>query len=207
MRDPSEKAAERHLRAEGLAKMARQPRAGSMRPGQDLVVAGYAGYAGAVRIVGLRREELLSQFSEAYLERITMDGSGIWNGTPDRWNALGVTDGEPAGEGGILTALWNLSGDHGMGIEFSLRLIPVRQSTIEICERYGLNPYRLYSEGCQLFAADHGGQLVRILECEGSCGAVIGRVIRGSSRIVDHGEHTGYLERPADDEINKIFRR
>lgn len=182
-------------------------RAGLIRPGQDLVVAGFAGYAGTLEIAGRKRKELLSWFTGSYLDRIAETESGIWNGIPGRWKAVGVTDGEPAGEGGILTALWNLSGAHRLGIEFSLSLIPVRQSTIEICERYGLNPYRLYSKGCWLFAAGHGGDLVRIIESEGGCGAVIGKVTQGKGRRINHGESTGYLERPAVDEIYKLFRR
>ena len=43
-----------------------------------------------------------------------------------------------------------------MGFEVDLYRIPVRQETIEVCERYELNPYRLLSSGCVLAAADNG---------------------------------------------------
>ncbi len=48
-------------------------------------------------------------------------------------------------EGGILTAIWNLTGAYETGVEFYLRQIPMRQETVEVCERLELNPYRLYS--------------------------------------------------------------
>ena len=43
---------------------------GRMEPGQNLVVAGYAGYAGTVEIVRQKRGELLTWFTESYLDRI-----------------------------------------------------------------------------------------------------------------------------------------
>ena len=45
---------------------------GLMRPGQNLVVAGYAGYAGTIAIVRQKREELLQWFTKGYLDRIKM---------------------------------------------------------------------------------------------------------------------------------------
>ena len=118
---------------------------------------------------------------------------------------MGATEGEPAGEGVILSALWNLSGAYMTGIEFSLRQIPVKQETIEVCERYDLNPYRLYSDGCLLFVTDNGGEMVLALEREGIHAAVIGRVTEGIGRIIRHGESSGYLDRPAEDEIHKVL--
>lgn len=106
---------------------------GLMRPGQNLVVAGYAGYAGTIAIVRQKREELLQWFTKGYLDRIMENEDGTLSGNLERWKALGATECEPAGEGGILSALWNLSGAYMTGIEFSLRQIPVKQETIEVC--------------------------------------------------------------------------
>ena len=83
---------------------------GLMRPGQNLVVAGYAGYAGTIAIVRQKREELLQWFTKGYLDRIMENEDGTLSGNLEQWKALGATECEPAGEGGILSALWNLSG-------------------------------------------------------------------------------------------------
>lgn len=182
---------------------------GCMRQGQDLVVAGYAGYAGTVKITRQNREELLTWFRAAYLDRILEENDTTGNirftGNFEQWKAFGATEWEPAGEGGIFAALWNLSGAYMTGIEFSLRKIPVKQETIEICERYDLNPYRLDSEGCVLFAAENGRTLVRALEQSGIHAAVIGTVTDGIKRIIDNGEGNAYLTRPTEDEIYKIL--
>lgn len=177
---------------------------GFMKPGQNLVVAGYAGYAGTVEIVRLKRGELLAWFAAEYLDRIIEIEEMTLDENLEQWKLLGATECEPALEGGILTALWNLSGAYMTGIEFSLRQIPVKQETIEICERYELNPYRLYSKGCLLLTADNGGELVRAFSKAGIHAAVIGRVTEGIGRVIDHGESTGFLDRPTEDEIHKL---
>lgn len=91
------------------------------------------------------------------------------------------------------------------GIRFSLRKIPIKQETIEICERYDLNPYRLFSTGCLIFTADNGGDLVNAFGKQGMEAAVIGKVTDGIKRIIDHGETIGFLDRPTEDEIYKIL--
>ncbi|MEY8354432.1 AIR synthase-related protein [Lachnospiraceae bacterium 54-53] len=178
---------------------------GSVRPGQDLVVAGYAGLSGTVEAVKSKKEELYQWFSKDYVNHILETGIGVPEGDLKKWERFGATECEPAGEGGILKALWDLSGAYMTGIRFSLQKIPVKQETIEICERYDLNPYRLFSAGCLLLTADNGGDLVSAFEEQGIRASVIGKVTEGIGRIIDHGESVGYLDRPAEDELHKIL--
>lgn len=178
---------------------------GLLKPGQDLVVAGYAGHAGVRVILQQCHRELRNWFSEEYLEmakaRACMDG-GL---AMDYWRELGAVECEEAGEGGILTAIWNLSGAYETGVEFVLRRIPVTQETIEICERFELNPYRLYSSGCYLLAAENGGRLAEHLAEKGIPAQVIGKVNRGIKREVIHAEGRGFLDRPQKDELRKVI--
>ncbi len=190
-----------------------------MRPGQDLVVAGYAGLAGACRIAEERPEELSRWFPVSYIEKLKKDGRA-WcaaggyglaearyasaETAPAAWSARGASEWEEAGEGGIYTALWNLSGAYMTGFTVDLRKIPVTQATVEICERYGLNPYRLLSYGCTVLAADNGGRLAERLETEGVAAAVIGRVREGIAREVTYGDVRGFMERPRADELSRL---
>ncbi len=178
---------------------------GLMEAGQDLVAAGYAGCEGAAVIAGAKREELLARFSGSYADQAAAAFCGPLPGDFRYWQLMGASEYEPAGEGGILTALWNLSGAYGLGIEFNLRRIPLRQDTVEICEFYGLNPYRLLSGGCAVLAAANGGRLAERLEAAGIPAAVIGRVKRGIAREILTDEGTGYLERPQEDELKKVL--
>lgn len=177
---------------------------GGMHAGQDLVVAGFAGEAGGAVIARAKRQELLQWFSAEYL-----DAAGKFVETPERrldfWVPFGASECEPAGEGGILAAIWNLSGAYGTGMAFSLRGIPVRQATIEVCERFELNPYRLFSAGCCLLAADNGGQTVQALARSRIPAQVIGKVNHGIAREMKVQDGWGYLERPQPDEIYKVI--
>lgn len=85
-------------------------------------------------------------------------------------------------EGGILAALWIISGAYEQGISFELRKIPVAQETIEICELFDLNPYRLSSGECLLMAVENGGDAVKLLSEAGIPSAVIGKVEKGIAR-------------------------
>ncbi len=179
--------------------------AGIMKPGQDIVIAGYAGLWGTVEIVKHKKGDLCHWFSEEYMNRILENEGMALEGNLKQWEKAGASECEAAGEGGVLKALWDLSGAYMTGICFTLRKIPVKQETIEICERYDLNPYRLFSTGCLVLLADNGGDLVLALEKEGIPGAVIGKVTDGIKRIITHEESTGYLERPSRDEIYKVL--
>ena len=177
---------------------------GLLHAGQDLVVAGYAGLAGTVKLAETEKETLSRWFSDEYMEEIA-ENAPLCPVSPEFWRACGAAEWEPAGEGGILTAIWNLTGAYETGVEFYLRQIPIRQETVEVCERQELNPYRLYSEGCVLLKADNGGQLVRTLAEKNIPAQVIGRVNKGIAREMIVQEGRGFLERPQPDEITKVI--
>jgi len=69
---------------------------------------------------------------------------------------------------------------------------------------FDLNPYRLASGECLLMAVENGGDAVRILSEAGIPSAVIGKVEKGIARKMTGIGTTGFLERPAQDEIYKI---
>lgn len=179
---------------------------GELKAGYDLVMAGFAGREGARRVARARREELLMQFTEDYIRQILEEDEYEICGKDHLWRTLGASEWEETGEGGIFTALWTLSGAYGKGFEVNLHKIPVRQETIEICERYDLNPYRLYSKNAVLLAACNGGQLAEALRRQGIPGAVIGTVSSGIGREICYGEVHGFMERPRQDEIYKILK-
>lgn len=179
---------------------------GLLRAGQDLVVAGYVGLAGTVELAKEKKEALCQWFSDEYMDEIA--GCSSYLELPEDshfWESCGAAEWETVGEGGILTAIWNLTGAYETGVSFYLRQIPIRQETVEVCERLELNPYRLYSRGCVLLTADNGGQLVRTLEEKQIPAKVIGLVNKGIAREMIVQEGRGFLERPQPDEITKVI--
>lgn len=178
---------------------------GSFRPGQDLVMAGYAGREGARRIAAARQKQLCSWFSRDYIEQIQKKDDFDISDALVSLQDYGASEWEIVGEGGIFTALWNLSGAYMTGFEVDLYKIPVRQETIEVCERYDLNPYRLLTSNCVLAAADHGGHLAEDLFRRGIPASVIGRVNPGIKREIYYGQIRGFLERSRRDEIYQVL--
>lgn len=178
---------------------------GSMTIGQDLVIAGYAGLAGTEELIKRRRQQLEQWFGSYYLDAVTDCFHYMQSNSPAEWNLPGITEYEASGDGGILKTIWDLSGAYETGIRFSLRQIPIRQETIEICERLEVNPYRLYSAGCYLLVSTNGGRTAAAIGELGLASAVIGMVTPGIAREMTGGGTTGYLERPKPDEIMKFI--
>ncbi len=180
---------------------------GTVKPGQELVVAGYVGLEGSRQIARVREQELRTWFSGEYISQMQQASHVRLDMSPAGLKRLGVTEWEEVAEGGIHTALWNLSGAYMTGFEIDLHKIPVKQETIEICERYDLNPYDLLSKDCVVLVADNGGRLVQALEKEGIPAQCIGTVNRGIKREICYGQVHGFMDRPKRDEVYKILNQ
>ena len=109
------------------------------------------------------------------------------------------------GAGGILAALWNVSKETESGLEIDLKKLEVRQETIEVCEYFRLNPYQLASAGSMLILADDGEAMAEALREAGVPATVIGRLTDNNDKIIRNGEEIRYIDRPAPDEIMKIY--
>ena len=196
------------MRTAGQGPGGFEKRDGFIKPGQDLVVAGYAGMAGARLIFQKKREKLEGHFALSFLRCLEKEDSynvKEWLENELKQKDCPVTAWEYVKEGGILTAVWNLSGIFNVGVDIDLRMIPMKQAVVEVCEMFEVNPYRLFSENCVILACDRGGQMVRSLSTRGIPAAVIGSAEKGVARVIRHGEETaGYLERPRADELTRI---
>ena len=189
-----------------MRKIDREPNGRqSFTPGQDLVGAGAIGKTGARAVLEKKENRLNSRFHPAFIRRLEAAADEKICLTPETLMELGAAEWEYIEEGGVLAALWRLSGAYEQGISFSLLKIPVKQEIIEACELFDLNPYRLWSGECVLIAADHGQDMVSSLEEKGIQAAVIGKVEKGIARKMTGVGGTGYLERPQPDEIYKII--
>ena len=170
---------------------------GRLRPGDELVVAGETGISGTLQLIDQKRESLRNYFSESFLrmgadtlkECMISREDVCWKDS--RISALYFTE-----DGGILSALWKMAEASGVGMDVDLRRIPIRQETIEICERADVDPYKLNAKGSVLLGTAQGDAMVRELEKRGIHAAVIGHADSGNDRLLHSGEITRYLERP-----------
>ena len=99
-------------------------------------------------------------------------------------------------QGGIFTALWELSVGTGCGLNVDLRAVPVAQETIEFCEIFGINPYEEASTGCMLIVTDRQARLLEALEAEGISAAVIGYLTDDNDKKLINGDEVRYLDKP-----------
>lgn len=170
---------------------------GKLRPGDDLVVAGETALSGTLQLIREQKEILRNYFSESFL-RMSADAlkncmiseeKTFWK--DDRISALYFTE-----NGGILSGLWKMAEASGVGMDVDLRRIPIRQETVEVCERLDVDPYKLEAKGSVLIGTAQGDAMVRELEQQGIHAAVIGHADRGNDRLLHSGEIIRYLERP-----------
>lgn len=189
-----------------MRRIEREPNGrGVFQAGQDLVVAGAIGKKGVKTAVETKREMLEKRFCKAFMRNLETALDEKLNLDPVFLTSIGATEWEYVEEGGILAALWNISGAYGRGITFSLLNMPVKQELIEVCELTDLNPYRLWCGDCVLLVTDHGADMVNRLAENGIFSAVIGKVEKGIARKMTGVSGTGYLERPQPDEIYKLI--
>lgn len=176
------------------------------KAGQDIVLIGYIGLEGTVRIKHEKEEELAGRFIPAFLHQIERLSEEVFaQRAAKAAREAGAKVLCQITEGGIMAALWNLAEAAGTGLTVNLRQMNVKQETIEVCEQFHLNPYLLTSAGAMLAAADSGEDLVRVLEEQGIRAEIIGRLTDSNDRIIENGEESRFLDRPAPDEFYKIF--
>lgn len=181
--------------------------------GSEIVMCGFAGLEGSLRIAEEYREELEKRFVPAFL-RQTQELERHLNQTETIRAALNAAGEEfhisavqQAASGGVFAALWELAEAAGVGMEVDLKKIQVCQETVEICEYYLLNPYQMTSAGCILFLTDYAEKLIELLEKSGARAERLGVTTAGNARVITSGEEQRYLERPAPDEWMRFLEQ
>ncbi len=176
------------------------------RPGDDIIVVGWIGLQGTSILAKEKEKELRERFSVSFLEKAQQFDHFLSILLDSRiFKEFEVSSVQTVIGGGIYRALWELAEQNGVGLDLELRSIPVRQETVEICEYFRINPYRLLSGGCILLTTPHGQALKRRLERDGVHASWIGNSVDGIAKRMTCGDRTIYLDRPKPDEIFKIW--
>ena len=191
----------------GKVKEGKMVQTSGARPGMDIVVTKWIGIEGTSIIAKEKEEELKTRFSTSFIDK-AKEMDVYLSVLPEAQIAVktGVSAMHDITEGGIFGALWEMGEASGIGLDIDVKKIPIRQETVEICEFYGINPYRLISSGSMLMASEDGNKLVRELEKAGISAAVIGKATEGKDRMIrkDEEEHS-FLERPKVDELYQVL--
>ena len=172
----------------------------------DVVMTGHAGREGAALLAIEREDQLQGRYAPSYIETAKhfydYAGQSAAAGILWQYGAVRIHD---IREGGVFGALWELSSAEGTGLDIELKDIPVRQHTIEICEFFDLNPYKLLSGGCLLALCPDGDETVSRLLAGGIPAEIIGKTTGGNDRLIRYDTETRYLEPSGMDEIYKVI--
>lgn len=109
-------------------------------------------------------------------------------------------------EGGVLGAAWETAAATGKGIKISLKAIPLKDSTREICRVLNINPYRLISSGSLIIVspAEKINKVQKELKQIGIESTVIGEITERDILVEIDGE-LKEIESPDSDELYKVI--
>ena len=174
--------------------------------GYDIVISGYIGMEAAGLVALQKEEELSARFPKWLLNDVKSYKSHVSVAeaaqTAMEHGAVLMHD---VGEGGIFASLWELGQRAESGMTIDIKKIPMRQSVVEICNYYDLNPYEVLSQGCLLIVTKDGEILTeKLLEVDIPA-AVIGEMTDSNDRIIQNGEEIRYMDLPKPDQIRKLL--
>ena len=173
---------------------------------QDIVLLKWIGLEGTFRVMREKEEELSKRFVPTFLNQIQMLEPEIFSEKAlFLAKEFGVSAMHQITSGGILAALWEFAESSDVGMEVDLKKMSIKQETVEVCEYFHLNPYQLTSAGSVLIATDRGEELVSKFAEKGIQATVLGRTTVDKARVILGGEEKRFLDRPAADELLKIY--
>ncbi len=96
---------------------------------------------------------------------------------------------------GYLGALYELARERRCGLRIRIRQIPVMQETVEICELYGMDPYRLPTYGRLVLTEDPDRLLEDIPEESRRMAACIGYLTEDHDKLIIDKTNIEYINR------------
>jgi hydrogenase expression/formation protein HypE len=175
-------------------------------PDMDVIMTKWAGVEGTAIIAAEKEVELRAKYHGAFVDR-ALDYKSYISVLPEsrialRFNAAAMHD---ATEGGVFGALWELGASANLGLEIRLDAIPIRQETIEICEHFNMNPYKLISSGVLLIISPDGQAMTKALIEAGIDASIIGKTTEAIQRVVIGEDTVRSLEPAKADELYKVI--
>ena len=174
-------------------------------PGTEIILCGYTGLEGTLRLVEEAEADLRTRFTPSFIEKTKRCKESLI--LPEQILKLPEeAESRQCGDGGVLCGLWELAEVEKIGFEIDFSKLALKQETVEICEFFQLNPYLLTSAGSYLVLTEHGEEALEILKNAGVPAVRIGFVKEQNARTLVNGEETRYLDRPAPDELSRWWK-
>ncbi|MCI6017980.1 MAG: AIR synthase related protein [Clostridiales bacterium] len=182
------------------------PETFSARAGDDIVMTKWAGLYGTAVVASRKADELKGRYypdfieeTDRYFEYLSVKREIEIARQFDTSVMYGIA------KEGIFGALWEVAVAGKVGLFVDLKKIPLKQQTVEICNYYDINPYKLSGYGALLIGTSEGEHLAAALRENGIEAAVIGRFTSGNDRVVVNDDEVRYLEPPRGSELWKFL--
>ena len=182
-------------------------RTGDARPGDLVIVSGYAGMEGT----GILASDFRGRLEKCAIpprlideaERLSEEVSVVHRACRLAEEGL-ATAMHDATEGGVIGALVELGLASGLTVRADLSRVPLHPATRAIAECLGLDPYRLISSGLLVASVprDLAGDALQALRESGLPAEVIGELVPGEPGLLVGGE---LIREPPADEILRVW--
>ncbi len=178
----------------------------SALPGQALVMTKWTGIYGSVWMAENRYDELRSRYPD-----FIMDYAADLKQFIDVGKDIEIAHGHgdkciyACGAGGLYAALWDIAKASDVGFTADFKDIPIRQETVELCEFYDINPYKIRSDGAVIVATSSPDELIGMYAEAGIPASVIGHITKEKERVISYNEEKKHIQKPARDELCKIM--
>ena len=195
-----------HMNGVGVLKKGELLQSNRGSAGQDIVLLKWIGLEGTFRAMREKEAELSERFVPTFLNQIRQM-------EPEMFSADAIAIAKEHGaaamqqitSGGILATLWEMAEASDVGLSVDLKKMTIRQETVEVCEFCHLNPYQLTSVGSVLIFTENGEELVQKYEEQGIQATLLGETTADTARVILGGEEKRFLDRPATDELLKLY--
>jgi len=179
-----------------------------IKPGMDIIMTKWAGVEGT-SIIAHEGEQQLKSYYNSDLIEVAKSFSQYLSVVKDskiamKHNVYAMHD---ITEGGIYGALWEIGAKANLGMIVDQSLIPIRQETIEICEYFDLNPYKLIGSGSMVIVTDESEAMLRDFIEAGIKATVIGQLTEGTHRQIKFEEVMRSLAPAKSDELYKALKQ
>ncbi len=171
-----------------------------IRPEQEIILGGLAGVEGS-KIISTTMD-----YNFSGLEKLSLSIKEI---ATTALNAGQVIKMHDPTEGGIATAIHEITELGGVGSNIQFEKIKFVENFIFTCQKLELNPLGVISSGCLLIISDveNSPKITKALKKNKIHGAVIGKTTKKEKgNIISINDKSFKLERFDQDEIIKIFR-
>ena len=107
--------------------------------------------------------------------------------------------------GGYLASLWDMCEEMKMGLNYNLKNFPISQYTVELCNFFDLNPYRLLCKNVYLISSDTPIETFKYLASSFENVNFIGVFNNTKKRLRIDGDADAFLTKDHKDELLKIY--